>query len=128
MRRFGSILGLAGGLVMIASSGAHSILGWKGLAAALRAALVPADLIQALSIGWCFGGVAMLAFGLIVIASFWRRMKGIPVSMFAATVVGATYVVFGAGALLASRMDPFFVVFIVPGMLVLVGSYTARTP
>ena len=128
MQRLGSILGLSGGLVMIASSGAHSILGWKGLDAALRAALVPADLIEALSIGWRFGGVAMLAFGVIVIASFWRRMKGAPVSLFAATVVGATYLIFGGGALLVTKFDPFFTVFIAPGLLVLIGSYAARTP
>ena len=120
MKRLGSILGLAGGLVMIASSGAHSILGWKGLSEALRAALAPADLIEALSFGWHFGGIAMLAFGVIVIASFWKRMRGSPVSMFAPTVVGVTYVVFGAGALVASK-DPFFTIFVAPGILVLAG-------
>ena len=128
MKRLGSILGLTGGLVMIASSGVHSILGWKGLDAALRAALAPADLIEALSFGWSFGGVAMLAFGLIVVASFWRRMKGADAPLFATTVIGATYVLFGGGALVVSKFDPFFTVFLVPGVMVLIGCYAARTP
>jgi hypothetical protein len=127
MKRLGSILGLTGGLVMIASSGVHSFVGWKGLDQALRAALVPADLVEALSMGWRFGGVAMLAFGVIVISAFWKRMKGDPVSLFAATVVGATYVIFGAGAFVVTKLDPFFMVFIAPGLLVLIGSYAART-
>jgi len=68
----------------------------------------------------------MLAFGLIVIVSFWRRMKGSPFAWFPSTIIGATYLIFGTGAFLATKMDPFFLVFIVPGILVLAGSLPAR--
>jgi hypothetical protein len=121
-----TILGLIAGALMAVSSAAHSLLGWKALSGALTAAQAPADLIQALELGWHFGGIAMLAFGCIVVAVFWRRRKGVPVSLMPAIVIGTTYVVFGLGAFVASGYDPFFMIFVVPGLFVLIASLPRR--
>ena len=59
--RFRAILGLIAGVILILSSVAHSILGWKGLAREMASAQVPPDLIFSLKAGWQFGGLAMLA-------------------------------------------------------------------
>jgi len=126
MRRFRSILGLAGGAMMVLSSAAHSLLGWKELRAALGQTTAPDDLIRSLGFGWHFGGAAMLAFGCIVVALFARRLKGAAVSSMPAIVIGATYVIFGVWALAASRFDPFFLVFVVPGVMVLTASFDRR--
>ena len=48
MQRSRDALGLLAGLMLIVSSGAHSILGWRGLRGELAAAHVPADLLLGL--------------------------------------------------------------------------------
>jgi hypothetical protein len=119
MPRFRLILGLVAGAVMIASSAVHSIFGWRALAGALADAHVPGELVAALGLGWRFGGAAMLAFGVIVVALFTHRLKGSSVTLRPAIVIGLTYVAFGAWALAVSRFDPFFLIFVVPGAVVL---------
>ena len=118
-----TILGLITGVLMAVSGAVHSLLGWKALSGALTAAQTPADLIQTLGFGWHFGGVAMLAFGCIVMVVFWKRLKAVPVSLMPAIVIGTTYVVFGLGAFVAAGFDPFFMIFVVPGLFVLIASF-----
>ena len=117
MSRTRAVLGLTAGVMLILSSAAHSILGWRALSGELAAAHVPAELVLGLQVGWQFGGVAMLAFGVILLGLFARRWRGEPVSLLPAAIVAAAYLGFGGWALLASNFDPFFLVFIVPGVL-----------
>jgi hypothetical protein len=126
MHRARSILGLIAGALMIVSSAAHSFLGWKAQREALEAANAPADLIHMLGIGWHFGGAAMLAFGFIVIALFLRDLSAARVPLMPAIVIGTTYVAFGAGATLVSHLDPFFLVFVIPGVFVLIATLWRR--
>lgn len=126
MNKARTILGLIAGVLMAVSSAAHSLLGWKALSGELTAAQVPADLEQAVGLGWHFGGIAMLAFGCIVMAVFWKRLKAVPVSVMPAVVIGTTYVVFGLGAFVAGGFDPFFMIFVVPGTFVLIASPPSR--
>ena len=122
MPRVGSILGLVAGVLMIASSATHVLFGWNVLEGALVRAHTPDELVSALGLGWRFGGAAMLAFGFIVMALFIHRLKGAAVSLRPAIVIGLTYVFFGVWALVASHFDPFFLVFVVPGVMVLIAS------
>jgi hypothetical protein len=126
MTKTRAVLGLVAGVILILSSGAHSLLGWPGLRGQLVAAQTPADLVQGLMLGWQFGGVAMLAFGIIVVATFARGFRGETVSMLPAAVIGAAYLAFGAWALLAIELNPFFLVFIVPGVLLVLATTGAR--
>ena len=116
MARLRAVLGLIGGVMLLLSGAAHSGLGWKSLDAQLTAAAVPADLKLNLKIGWHFGGVAMLLLGTILVWLFARRLAGAAVPSFPALTVAAVYLVFGTWAILASG-NPFFLVFIVPGAL-----------
>ena len=68
MSRLRTALVVAAGLVLIASSAAHSLLGWPSLSARLAAPHAPADLIAGLAMGWHFAGLAMLTFGLLALA------------------------------------------------------------
>lgn len=126
MERTRSIVGLIAGALMIVSAAAHCLLGWKELKGALGSTQVPAELIQTLGLGWNFGGVAMLAFGCIVVTLFAQRLRGKTVLLMPANVIGATYAIFGAGALLVTRFDPFFLVFVVPGVMLLIASVSRR--
>ena len=111
---------------MIVSAAAHSLLGWKELKGALGSTQVPADLIQALGLGWHFAGVAMLAFGTIVVALFAQRLLGRTAPLMPANVIAAAYVAYGVGALLVTRFDPFFLVFVVPGIMLSIASVARR--
>jgi hypothetical protein len=122
MRRLKTILGMTAAALMIASSGAHSLFGWKELRGELERAKAPADLILALSLGWQFAGTAMLVFGCIVMELYFLRLRGKAVSLWPAVFIGVAYLAFGAVALLMSHFDPFFAVFVVPGVLLLIAS------
>jgi len=125
MKRWREVVGLIATAILILSSGAHSILGWKALGAQLVAANVPWDLVAALRFGWLFGGVAMLTFGIITASIFIQRLRGANVSVFPVMVLGVAYVAFGAWALTISG-DPFFAIFIVPGVLLLLASLPSK--
>lgn len=117
MARGRAVLGLIAGGMLILSSAAHSLLGWPALRGQLAAVPVPADLLLGLQIGWQFGGLAMLVFGIVVVALFAKRFRGENAATGTAAVVAAAYLAFGCWALVASRFEPFFLVFIVPGIL-----------
>jgi len=116
-------LGLIAGLMILASSAAHSLLGWPRLRHALTEADTPADLIVGLSIGWHFAGLAMLIFGALAILLFADALRGRPVSLRPVLLIGIAYLVFGTWSLTVSNLDPFFLAFLVPGVLLLVGSW-----
>jgi hypothetical protein len=127
-RRAREILGIIAALMLILSSAAHSLLGWPALRSELAAAEVPGDLMLGLKIGWQFGGVAMLTLGVILLVLFARRLRGGTASVVPARVVALAYLAFGAWALAASRGDPFFLVFIVPGLLLAIAGAPQRQP
>jgi hypothetical protein len=116
MKRRG-ILGLVAGILLILSSAAHSFLGWQGLGNELSAAHVPPDLRFGVKVGWQFGGAAMLAFGVMVVGQAIRRLRGQEAPLLPEIATAALYLGFGGWALVASHGSPFFLVFIVPGLL-----------
>ena len=122
MARWRAGLGLVAGVMLVLSSAAHSVLGWKAIGGELAAAGVPADLTFGLKAGWQFGGASMLAFGIICISMFAMRLRRRSVPSFPAFVIGGVYLVFGAWALAASQFDPFFLIFIVPAILLVAAS------
>ncbi len=122
MTRVKDVLGLIAGAILVASSGAHSLLGWPALRAALVAAHTPDDLLRGLAIGWHFGGASMLGFGVIVLAIFAARLRGIELATWPAAVVAILYVAFGVAALVASNFELFFLIFIVPGLMLAIAS------
>lgn len=68
----------------------------------------------------------MLGFGFIVIASFTHLLRGQQVSLRPVQVIGVVYVGFGLSAMIASDLDPFFVLFLAPGLLLLVAAWPPR--
>lgn len=108
---------MTGGIVLLLSGVAHGF-GWLQLRLELGAATVPADVTGALAAGWYFGSVAMLAFGLIVVNQAWRRLHGEVVSRWPSLVIGVSYLVYGLAAFVARDFNPFFLLFIVTGLLV----------
>ena len=69
MKRARLILGVVAGVMLLASSAAHSTLGWQSLAEGLANTNVSSDLQTGLRIGWMFGGAAMVVLGVIAIST-----------------------------------------------------------
>ena len=117
------VLGLVAGVLLVASSALHSLLGWPPFRDGLIRAEVPADLIVGLSLGWHFAGVSMLVYGLLMILLFWDALKQRPVSLRPARLIAGGYLVFGVWALTVTNLDPFPLVFILPGLMLLVAAW-----
>ena len=112
------ILGIVAGVMLLASSVAHTWLGWKSLSERLARTNVPPDLQAGLHLGWAFGGAAMVILGIIVIATFLGRMRGAKPPLLPIVVIAVVYMAFGAWAIAESGGDLFFLgVFVVPGAL-----------
>ncbi|MGH7514296.1 MAG: hypothetical protein ACREOQ_15385 [Gemmatimonadales bacterium] len=122
MSRWRTVVGLMAGFLILLSSAAHSLVGWKVQRAGLEAARAPADLILGLGFGWQFAGVAMLTFGVIVLLTFVQVLRRQPVSLRPVVAIGVAYTVYGVWSLTASGLDPFFLVFLVPGLLLLLAA------
>jgi hypothetical protein len=126
MPRLRNSLVIAASVLLIASSGAHSLLGWPALRAKLDAASVPADLVQGLAMGWHFAGLVMLVLGIVTL---WllrvERHHGANVRL-PLFVIGGAYELFGIGCLVLLGWDPFLLTFLVPGALL--SAAAALTP
>jgi len=122
MERLRCVAGLLAAVWLILSSAMHSILGWKQLRGDLTALKVPAELMLGLKAGWQFAGIAMLAMGIIALAVLLKRYRGVDVSAFPLVVIGAAYTLFGAWALFASGWDLFFLIFLIPGVVLLLAA------
>jgi hypothetical protein len=118
MKRARLILGIAAGVMLLASSVAHTWLGWKSLAERIARTNVPPDLQAGLHIGWAFGGAAMVILGIIAVATFAGRLRGARPSLLPVAVTAVIYMAFGAWAIAESGGDLFFLgVFVIPGAL-----------
>lgn len=115
-------LGLLAGVLLIMSAGAHTILGWKSMSERLAHTNAPPDLVQGLQIGWTFGGPVMLVFAMICFNVFWKRFRGDRVSTFAPALIAVSYIGFAAWAARVTGGDPFFMLFLVPGVLIAIAA------
>jgi hypothetical protein len=126
MNRVQAKIGYAAAILILLSGAMHSVFGWKVMRKELTASMAPPELIKTLGIGWIFGGVAMLALGTIAIAATVKRGNDPNASLLPVFVIGIAYVVFGAGAMSVTRFDPFFLVFILPGLLLVAAAWPTR--
>ena len=105
-------LGVLGGVLLLASGLAHAFLGWPPLGAALAEAGVGEELAGALAVGWLFGSMAMIVFGLVVLRIALRDVDPCTVRFIA-----LGYLVFGVAAWLARDLNPHFLLFVGIGVL-----------
>lgn len=119
MRIARATVGILAGTMMIASGLLHSILGWNELRKAFSQTPVPSALVDGLAVPWHFAGMAMIAFGAIAVWSFVTLLRAGQAPMGAARIVATVYVVFGGIGLVAIAADPTFLLFIVPGVMLM---------
>jgi len=116
--RIRNAFGITAGLVLILSSLAHAFGGWPAMEQALVAGNADPALIGALGVGWHFGSMAMLAFGIIVTFAAWNAARGNMVSMIPPRVIALAYVVFGLVAFVSRGFKPHFLFFVAAGLLI----------
>lgn len=119
MRKLRWWTGVLGGVFLLLSSLAHGILGGAAMGEELTKAGVPAELREAVGLGWSLGGVAMAVFGLVTLATFGRWLRGGPADALPARIIGTAYLLYGLWAFAVSGWEPFFLNFPVTGLLVL---------
>lgn len=124
--RWKAMVGMIAGVMLLLSGCAHSLIGWPELRSQMAIALIAFDLTRGMQVAWHFGGMAMLAFGAIVLPIFLSAWKGKAVSIQPSLVIGIGYLVFGAWAMLKVETNPFFLVFLIPGTLLVVAGWPQK--
>lgn len=115
--------GLVAALLMILSGLAHSTIGWREVNRTLRGTNIPLAVRDGLAVPWHFTGLSMAAFGLIVAVVLWRaRSGGSGVSTAVLLIVGGVWLLVGAVGMLTIKVDATFLLFLVPGFLVLIAA------
>ncbi|MGH9426965.1 MAG: hypothetical protein ACRD2L_11770 [Terriglobia bacterium] len=103
---------------LMLSSLAHGILGWKAMSAELARTGASPGLMADLATGWYLGSVAMVAFAVIVIASWLEAQGKGPAGRAAAATIALAYFAFGMLAFLLRSFDRHFLIaFAIPGGL-----------
>jgi hypothetical protein len=120
-------LGYRAGAILVLSSAAHLLMmGWPGIRAELARSAATPDLVAGVQMAWYFGGMAMLVFGVIVVALFRaaQQGRGVPAAVVAA--IGCGYLAFGAIEFIITGYQPFTVIFMLPAALLLAASAPVR--
>lgn len=115
-----AVAGVTGGSLLVLSSAAHAFLGWPAVSAAIKETNATAELTTDLTIGWLFGSVAMLTFGLIVLSFGLRLWRGHDADRRPAMVIAVCYFCFGLAAFVWTHYNPHFIGFMVIGAIVAV--------
>ena len=120
MPRLPRALALVAAVILVLSSGAHSLMGWPALRTQLSATNAPAALVDGLAMGWHFAGLTMLVLGVLVLWLLAISRSGAPSIRLPLLVIGGAYVLFAIGCALLLGWDPFLFTFLVPGVLLAV--------
>ena len=128
MNRLRLVLGYLGGVLLVVSSAAHTLLGWRALSASLAQTQAPADVVTGLAIGWYFAGVAMFTFGCIVIWEMANVGRRGSLALWPVLLIGVMYAAFGVWARIVSNLNFFLLAFVIPGALLVMAAWPTRTP
>jgi hypothetical protein len=120
------VLGFLAAAMQVLSGAVHSILGWPVLTQAFAATRVPPALVQGLAVPWHFAGLAMVTFGVIVALTLLGAVRRPGESLEPVAVIGIAYLLFGVVGMAVSRGDPSFLIFIVPGVMLLLVAWRSR--
>ena len=112
-----TLLALTGLLIGLGAFG-HSFMGRKTLDAGLASLPLDAHTDKLIYLVWYFCGGCMLVFGVLVIWSAWKALRGERSTLFASGLVGVFYLLTGLASLAYMR-EPFWSVFVILGALAL---------
>lgn len=126
MSRLPRALAITAAVILLLSSGAHSIVGWASVRAKLAEANVPSELVVGLAMGWHFAGVAMLVLGILVLWLLAESRRSTTNVALPLQVIGGAYELFAIGCFAFIGWDPFLLTFFVPGTLLSIAAALMR--
>ncbi|HEY0711579.1 MAG TPA: hypothetical protein VGF45_02830 [Polyangia bacterium] len=116
-----------GALIALGAYG-HGFVGRLPIDAELAKHPIDHDTFQMLYVVWHFVTGAMLLCGAALIWAWSHVRRGDRQPLFIANLIGVLYLAVGLGGIVYRNGDPFMIVFIAEGALVLLSAWALRTP
>jgi CHASE2 domain-containing sensor protein len=118
-----------GALIALGAFG-HSFMGRLEVDQELGKFPIAFDVDSMLYVTWYFVGGCMALFGLTIVWAWWRLRRGETTLLGVTGLIGALYVATGLGGFLYRHRDPFMLMFLLEGALLLLCSTVLhkRTP
>jgi len=108
---------LLASLGMLFGAVSHALSGWPAVQAALLPYGVDAGTLGALSAGWYWGSLAMLALSLVALFTYLDLRHGRVTARRYGLAAGGAYLFFGLAAYFGRGHNPHFLFFVVLGAL-----------
>jgi hypothetical protein len=124
--RWRAVVGFVAAGLQVVSGAVHSMLGWPAVTKEFAATNAPPALVQGLAVPWHFTALSMLTFGAIVAITLQRAVRRADESLAVVMVIGAAYVVFGLVGLALTGGNATFLMFLVPGVMLVVTAWRPR--
>jgi hypothetical protein len=122
LRSLLSLLFLATGVLIGLGALGHSFMGRLEVDAELAKFPIAFDVYSMLYVVWHFVGGCMVLFGLTIVWAFFRWRRGNTSFLPMTGLIGALYFCTGFGGFLYRHYDPFMLVFLVEGTVLLLCS------
>ena len=97
----------------------HAFVGVRPVRAAIEASTLPPDIVRVLWIVWYFVSGCMIAFGALLFWAWPGLRRGSPSRSAVALLVGSFYAITGITAYGYSGGEPFWLLFLVQGAIVI---------
>ena len=118
MRTLAAVLYWLAAITIALGAYGHGFVGVKPVRAAIAASTLPPETVRVLWLVWYFVSGCMLAFGLLLFW-VWPALKaGSSSRSSVAFTIGVLYAITGIAAYLYSGGDPFWLLFLIQGVLV----------
>lgn len=124
--RWQVVVGFVAAALQVVSGAVHSMLGWPAVTKEFAATNAPAALVQGLAVPWHFTGLSMVTFGVVVALTLQRALRKPGEPLTTVMVIGATYVVFGLVGMALTGGNATFLMFLVPGVMLVVAAWRSR--
>jgi hypothetical protein len=128
LEKFASAALLVLGILIALGAYGHGFVGRLPIDAELAKHPIERDTFQMLYVVWHFVTGAMILCGGALIWAWVRVRRGDRQALFVVTLVGALYLAVGVGGIVYRNGDPFMMVFIVEGALILLTAWGLRAP
>ncbi|HVN40653.1 MAG TPA: hypothetical protein VMW19_21005 [Myxococcota bacterium] len=126
MRRVAAVLYWLATITIALGAFGHGLVGVVPVRQAFEVIALPADIMRVFWIVWYFVSACMLAFGALLAWAWPRLEAGASSRSGAALAIGVLYTVTGVASYLYTAGDPFWLLFVAQGALVLGSTFVLR--
>ena len=106
----------------------HGFVGVRPVRAAIAASALAPDVVRVIWIVWYFVSGCMLSFGILLFWAWRTLTAGASSRSSAALIIGVFYTVTGIASYLYSGREPFWLLFVTQGVVVIGSTLVLRRP